>query len=341
MISKDLTVSVVVPTFNRREPLRRLLNSLERQHQRGARFETVVVIDGSDDGTEAVLTSLRPSYPLRAIFGPRRGAAAARNVGIAAAMGEVLLFLDDDVVSEDGLFERHLAIHAEDPLAAVTGKMAAPTGHAQPAWLDWEATMLERNYARVVAGRGGPGWWLFYTANASVRREQVIGAGGFDERFERVEDNELAYRLAARGLHFYFLPDAVVRHEPDRTFEAWLHVASVSGKNRVLLEERIGLAGASNIREDWRRRHRLTRALATLCVGHTNRTRFVVGALGRVIRGRLAPRKPRLLLCSAVYNVLYWNGVAKAMGLGSELWHRFVQNEPGLIAAECPNAAKS
>ncbi len=237
-IQRDLDVSVVVPTFNRCGPLARLLAGLERQHARGARFEVIVVDDGSDDGTDAFLATVRTPYPLRAIRQRRQGPAAARNAAIAAASADVLLFLDDDVVPQDGLFEGHLAVHARDPLAAVAGRMAAPAGHTFAPWLDWEATMLERSYARILAGNGGPGWWLFYTANCSVRREHAFAVGGFDERFVRVEDSDLAYRLFARGLRFSFVPDAVVEHEPDRTFETWLRNAFVSGLHRVLMERR-------------------------------------------------------------------------------------------------------
>src|SRR2546422_8127632 len=171
---RDLTVSVIVPTYNRRERLCRLLSGLERQHQAGARFDVIVVVDGSDDGTEAMLNRLNVSYPFRAITQARRGPSAARNLAIAAATGDVLLFLDDDVVPQDGLFERHLGVHRRDPVAAVVGRMAAPPGGALPIWLDWEATMLKRQYARLIAGLVACSWREFYTANASVRREHVV-----------------------------------------------------------------------------------------------------------------------------------------------------------------------
>src|SRR5947209_498379 len=110
----DPTVSVIVPTYNRRTRLGRLLAALDRQHRSGVRFEVVIAVDGATDGTAEMLAGLRPSFPLEVIKLAQGGPAAARNAAIAAATGEVLLFLDDDVVPQDGLFERHLAVHRRD-----------------------------------------------------------------------------------------------------------------------------------------------------------------------------------------------------------------------------------
>src|SRR5438876_970797 len=146
------TVSVIVPTYNRRTRLGRLLAALDRQHRSGVRFEVVITVDGATDGTAEMLARLRPCFPLEVIKRAQGGPAAARNAAIAAATGEVLLFLDDDVVPQDGLFERHLAVHRRDPRAAAVGRMSAPPGAVLPPWLDWEAALLDRHYDRILSG---------------------------------------------------------------------------------------------------------------------------------------------------------------------------------------------
>ncbi|MER3420153.1 MAG: glycosyl transferase family 2, partial [Chloroflexota bacterium] len=80
-------MSVVIPTFNRRARLERLLRALEDEHAAGPRFDVVVVVDGATDGTEAMLAALRPRYPLYVLRQPNRGPAAARNRGVTAAAG--------------------------------------------------------------------------------------------------------------------------------------------------------------------------------------------------------------------------------------------------------------
>jgi GT2 family glycosyltransferase len=316
---------VVVPTHNRRERLARLLSGLERQHRAGARFEVVVVVDGSTDGTDSMLASLRSPYPLRAIVRGQGGPASARNTAIEAARGDVLLFLDDDVVPQDGLIERHLAVHRMDPLAAAIGRMAPPQGRQLPPWLDWEATLLERNYAGVLAGDAAPTWALFYTANVSVRREHALAVGGFDERFTRGEDVEFARRLAERGLRFFFLSDAAVQHEPQHTLQQWLRAKFEEGRHRVLLEQAIGVAGIRDVQDDWRRRHVLTKLLVRWSTGHRGRTRLVVSALGYLVSARVGSRRFRFLVCSALSNVVYWGGMAEGTGLGRDLWRRVIE----------------
>jgi GT2 family glycosyltransferase len=315
------TLSLIVPTHNRRERLARLLSRLEHEHGRGTSFEVVVAVDGSTDGTEEMLATLRTSYRLRVVSQTQRGAAAARNAAIAAALGDVLLFVDDDVLPHDGLLERHLAVHRQDPLAVVAGRMARPPGHIFPVWLDWEAAILERHYSRLVSGRITPSWREFFTANASVRREHVLAVGGFDERFLREEDIELAYRLSTRGLRSYFLSDAVVHHKPEKSLEVWLRLMSERGRYHHMLHSEMDAKGELSIVEDWRHRHVLNRMLTQWCLCHPNRARFVVEALERSITSpRRGLRRVQFFLCSALVNIKYWAGVAQVTGVPSGLW---------------------
>ena len=317
----EASVSVIIPSYNRRERLARLLGELERHCAAGAEFEAVVAVDGSVDGTLEMLAALRTGFPLRVVSQPQRGPAAARNAAIAAARGEVLLFLDDDVTPQAGLFERHRAFHRAHPRAAAVGRMAAPPGARLPAWLEWEATLLERQYGWMRAGRHPIDWRVFYTANASVRREDVLAVGGFDERFLREEDVELAHRLSTRGVTFHFLNDAVVHHDPDRTFDVWLNVAFERGRKDLLLEGELDPADRS-LATEWRRRHRLNRMLARWSLGHEDRTRLIVSTLRRAL---VAPSpRARRLLCSALFNMKYWAGVAEASGLGAAVWRELL-----------------
>jgi GT2 family glycosyltransferase len=327
--SPSPSVSVIVPSYNRRERLARLLGGLERHRQAGAAFEVVVAVDGSTDGTLEMLSLLRTGFPLRVIAQSRSGPAAARNAAIAAARGDVLLFLDDDVAPQAGLFEHHLSFHSRHERAAAVGRMAAPPGSRLPAWLEWEATLLERQYGRMRSGLHPIDWRVFYTANASVRRDDVLAVGGFDERFLREEDVELAHRLAAVGVTFHFLPEAVVHHDPDRTFEVWLAVAFERGRKNLLLERELAPADQS-LAAEWRRRHLLNRMLARWSLGHADRTRLVIAALRRAL---VTPSpRARRLLCSALFNVKYWAGVADASGLGAAVWRDLLDDPRTSVA---------
>ena len=94
-----MDISVVVPTFNRREIAARTLATLFAQNSPPSSYEVVVVVDGSTDGTATALQSLRPDCSFRVIEQENRGLAGARNSGYKAAAADLVLFLDDDMLS--------------------------------------------------------------------------------------------------------------------------------------------------------------------------------------------------------------------------------------------------
>ena len=83
-----MKLSVVIPTFNRRDVLGRTLASIAAQDFPPKDLEVIVVMDGSTDGTAEFLSSFTLECSFRALTAPHRGAGAARNVGIRAATGE-------------------------------------------------------------------------------------------------------------------------------------------------------------------------------------------------------------------------------------------------------------
>jgi GT2 family glycosyltransferase len=338
----DPLISVIVPTYNRRERLRRLLRRLDELHETGPVFEVVVVVDGATDGTEAMLASATVRYPLRVLTQAQSGPAAARNRAIAAAEGELLLFIDDDVVPVDGMIERHLAVHRLDRRAVVMGAMLPPLGAPLPPWLRWEAATLQKQYDAMTAGEWSPTPRQFYTANASVRREHVLAVGGFDESFRRAEDIELGFRMGDRGLRFYFLPDAAVLHEPDRTFAKWFSVAYEYGQQDVRLYREKGRQYVVHaLRDDFPRRHRLNRAVTRLSLGHPRRSRAartLIGALGAAADRGGASRVAQYAY-SALYGLAYYQGFADMLGSTDRFW-RIVEdrgNDNGIAVVQPEN----
>ncbi|MEQ8440288.1 MAG: glycosyltransferase family 2 protein [Ilumatobacter fluminis] len=118
-------LSIVVPTYNRRRRLDRVLRSLAGQRT-DIPFEVVVVSDGSTDDTDEYLSSASVPLPVRAIRQDNAGPAAARNRGIEAAAGDLIVFLDDDVVAGPELVARHAAEHDQDDRLVTIGPMNDP-----------------------------------------------------------------------------------------------------------------------------------------------------------------------------------------------------------------------
>ena len=165
------TISVVIPTFNRRERLHKVLTALANQSTT-TEFEVVVVSDGSTDGTDEYLRSGQTPTPVVAVVQPNTGPGAARNAGILASSGDIVLFIDDDVVPAPDLIEQHLQAHlgSLDDIVVI-GPMLTPTDVVLSPWVAWEQHQLYKQYEAMMAGEWECTFRQFYTGNASVPRQ--------------------------------------------------------------------------------------------------------------------------------------------------------------------------
>ncbi len=196
-----MRLSVVVPTYDRSAALRACLGALAAQTLPRDRFEVLVVDDGSTDDTEAVVRRFKATLPVRYLRQPaNRGRAAARNRGIREATGDVVVFVDSDVFPVPGFLRAHAEIHERCHRAVGRGPLLL-TVH------------LDDPLGRPALLRD-PSPSFLDTANASVRREHLLAAGGFDEEFRHYgwEDVDLGLRLQRLGLRRVFDRRALAYH---------------------------------------------------------------------------------------------------------------------------------
>ena len=124
-MTNALKLSIVVPTHNRRDALvSQTLPAIFDQDFPADEYEVIVIVDGSTDGTAEALRKLQPPCSLRIIEQTNRGPSAARNVGIYAARGDLILFLDDDIICGQHLLKQHVAAHADPEPAVVYGSIS-------------------------------------------------------------------------------------------------------------------------------------------------------------------------------------------------------------------------
>jgi GT2 family glycosyltransferase len=203
-------VSVVVPTCRRPELLLRCLQALAQQTLPARAFEVVVVDDGPDEATAALVAELGsdPAMPALRYLRTRdgRGPAAARNSGWREALADIVAFTDDDTVPAVDWLERGEAAMRTGGWAALGGRVTVP--------LPDRPTDHERNTHGLERTE-------FVTANAFVTRRALLQVQGFDTRFTRAwrEDSDLQWRLRDAAGPVGRCEDAVVLHPVRR--ERW------------------------------------------------------------------------------------------------------------------------
>ena len=229
-----LDVSVVIPTYNRFDTLQYVVPTLLASDLPEDRYELLVCDSRSTDETAEYLARVAGEHPnVRHLPGSYSGRAAARNAGIAAARGEIVLFNDSDILASPDLLSQHLRRHRERGGIAVVGWEVQVKDMAD---YEFKRTRPQARGHLHPPGRKRLSWLYFLTGNASVRRDDLLRVGGFDASFTGYghEDLELGYRLHKAGVEIVYEPRAVNYHCQD--------VGYADQKNKMML------AGRSTVR---------------------------------------------------------------------------------------------
>lgn len=310
-------LSIVLPTYNRRKRLERVLAGLDRQTLPAETFEVVLIDDGSkDDTAEWLSKNDERAYFVKWISQNNAGPAKARNKGIENARGELILFIDDDVEPTPELLAEHLAWHDAERDIVVLGPLASLEHYDQP-WVAWEQEKLEAQYASMLRGDWEPTFRQFWTGNASVARAHVEAAGGFDPSFLRAEDVELGRRLHERGLRFRFNPKARGLHHAERSLPAWEAMHRSYGALEVKIFGGLGDDQlVKTLAENFSRIHPATRWLVTHCVGNARRQDLASAALRTWLKMGAAAQAPIAArqVCGALANLNYWQASLPELG---------------------------
>ena len=204
MLSQTPRVSAIVAARNAAPTLARCLDALLAQAT--DEVELIVVDDHSTDETRAIASR----YPLTLIELPQHaGVSAARNRGAEAARGEILFFLDADVVLAPGGMRRVFATMSRPEVGALFGSYDADPDDVS---IVSRFKNLAHHYFHQHSHLEATTFW---GACGAVRRKCFFAAGGFDEkRFKlpSIEDVELGYRLNGGGVRIVLDPELQVKH---------------------------------------------------------------------------------------------------------------------------------
>lgn len=215
-----MRLSVIVPTHERPDALRRCLETLRDQTASPDRLEVVVVDDGSTTDMRAVVTSVADAglVAMRCARQELGGLNRARNHGAELTGGEVLAFLDDDTLVDPGWAQALLDAFEGWPVAGIGGRVQLALAGPAPPWL------APRRYYLAEYDLGDEPHWLTgdpvpVGANCAVRREDFERLGGFRDGLDRHGaslvsngDTEFFRRLRASGGRMRYEPAARVTH---------------------------------------------------------------------------------------------------------------------------------
>src|SRR3990170_2423896 len=196
-------ISIVIPTYNRAEMLRKCLNALGQQQFNP--FEILVVDGGSVDQTEEVVNDFMKRTGLKVnYFRQDVGRSAARGLGVEHAMGEIVAFIDDDCVASENWLKSIVKHFSNETISGIEG-MTIPVPK--------ESSPFSHSIENTKGGK-------FCTCNMAYSKTILKKVEGFDERFGHREDSDLAFSILENGGKIEFKEDVLVYHPQYK--ETWL-----------------------------------------------------------------------------------------------------------------------
>ena len=234
----SLSASVVICVYNRPRQVIACLESLLKQDHRP--LEIIVVDDGSTDETPRVLVRFQQEHqkddiPLRILTNPcNLGLCAARNVGLDAATGDVVLYTDSDCTTDPHWVSAMVRALHDGHYAAAAGRVidAVPTNWAERAAAGNTRIGVNKLQARPLVG------------NNMAIRQSLLAAYRFDEHIKcYADEDDLARRMAGDGHRFAFVDAAIVYHHHPMNLRSYLRQAWRQGqgsayfwwKHRILI----------------------------------------------------------------------------------------------------------
>lgn len=217
-MQEEIKVSVIIPTHNRKEELRKLLVSLQAQTYPKENFEIIVVDDGSTDGTDSFIKEITSKFGGRInyIFLPKRNdSPIVRNIGAQEAKGMIFSFIDSDCIAHPDWLKN---IVEEFNKNSKIGCLGGPERTKYD-----DSFLVKCNSFSVtsflttggIRGKNGIKLGKYYPRgfNMSIPMKVFKEVGGYDPCFRHSYDIELSFRIKEHGYDLAYCPGAIVYHK--------------------------------------------------------------------------------------------------------------------------------
>jgi GT2 family glycosyltransferase len=313
------SISVVVPTYRRRDSVVRALTALAHQDLPAGEFDVVVSVDGSDDGTKEAIAAFHAPYELQVVDGPRRGRAAACNAALEIASGEVIVILDDDMEPAPECLRRHRQHHAPGTKVCVMGAVPIRVDHDAPHAAQFMAWKFGVHLEKLALPQHVFALRDFYSGNTSIRRDVLLDVGPFDETFTVYgnEDLELSLRLRAANVHLLYDGDALACQHYEKNLAGLARDTFEKGTTAVLLARSHPSVFGELQLANFRSHSPAWRALRTALLGATRvygGVAVAVLAVARAVEHIRIARRPMFYILLLDY--FYWLGVQSVLREG-------------------------
>ena len=224
-----MEISIVIPTLNRIKDIKECIAALEKQDFPKDKYEMIVIDNGSSDGTREFLKEQADAGKIRFLEQKKKGASAARNLGVKTSRAEFIAFTDDDCIPKEKWLSELLDSFPEDKKCAGVGGPVVTIN---------KNNMIGRycDYCRVWGEMtfGGKGLHIT-TMNSLYRRSALLDVGIFDERIIGVEDIHLSQKMIKNRYYLKNLDRAVVVHKDPQDLGTLYHRAWVTGRGIAIV----------------------------------------------------------------------------------------------------------
>ena len=231
-MSAPLTLSVVMPTYDEPERLEAALKSLSQQDYPHEAIQIIVVDDASPHlDSERLHAAVAPLQLQLLRNEQNQGRARARNTALRVASGEIVVFLDSDMIVGTNFLCTHVQRHQNHAEAVFVGNVR------------FASEIPNTSLTRYIEGRGVHRvdedkpipFNCFVTGNSSVRQSTLLRVGFFDEDLTAYggEDLELGYRLHLAGIPLYYAPEALSYHYHLRSLEPLCRLMQTYGNKSI------------------------------------------------------------------------------------------------------------
>lgn len=212
-MKNNIFASIIIPTLNRPQLLLNNVNELLKQAY--SNYEIIIVDQSDVPYAEGIKNGLQYSGKIRYLHIDEKSLPNARNIGIKESKGDILIFLDDDIIPDDNLILHHAQGYHNPVIGCIAGRVIQELN---------DIKNTDTLGGRVcLSGRVLVNWDVKYRSyinfacgcNMSFSREAVKDTGLFDVRFKgssQLEDTDYCYRLRKLGYKILFEPKASVRH---------------------------------------------------------------------------------------------------------------------------------